>query len=142
MRPHRLRAASLLSAEPVVVPVARAALEAAVPAPLGLARSTGALISTVLPSRWGHRSELARGQIARHTRFCDRATLSPRLLDMVRLWITSVDACEVCQTSPRSCHVSEPGVACLGADESRFSVAERAVPNYEANIEELRFAFR
>jgi alkylhydroperoxidase family enzyme len=120
------------SSEPFIVPVAEAALDPAVFTAIARAQSLGALTSTVLPRIWAHRPEIASAQIALHAQFNDDAILPARLLELVRLRIASVNACEVCQTSRKSDDVSERDIACLGGDESRFSAAEQAALNYAA----------
>jgi alkylhydroperoxidase family enzyme len=118
------------STKPLIDPLTVGELPADVLAAIDVARRDGVLSSTVLPRIWARRPELARAQIALHSRFYDSSVLPGRLLELVRLRVASINRCEVCQTARKSSDVSEDDVACLGDDDDRFTPAEQAALSF------------
>lgn len=123
-----------MTSNPLIAPLDDGQLRPDVAAAIVQAQRSGALSSTVLPRIWARRPELARAQIALHSRFYDSAVLPARLLELVRLRIASINQCAVCQTSRKSDDVSEDDIACLSEDDESFTPHERAAMAFGAAL--------
>jgi alkylhydroperoxidase family enzyme len=88
--------------------------------------AAGAFSSDVLPRIWARRPELAGAQIALHTAFYEHAVLEERLLELARLRIAAINDCHACRVARKSDTVTEEDVACLTADDPRFTPREQA----------------
>jgi alkylhydroperoxidase family enzyme len=80
---------------------------------------------TTVPRLWALRPELAKAQLPIQTRYYDSNILDGRLLELVRLPIAALDGCRACNTARTNDAVSEDDIACLSADDDRFSESER-----------------
>lgn len=106
----------------------------ALPAPLDAAVARGRasrMLSSSLPAQvWAHRPEVAQAWLAALEAMHLRGVLDGRLKELARLKIASITTCKACQVARKDDAVSEQDIACLSADDARFSPAERAALRY------------
>jgi AhpD family alkylhydroperoxidase len=90
------------------------------------AQASGAVREdTTVPRLWALRPELARAQLPLHIRYHDSNLLDARLLELARLRIAAINDCTACKVARKTDSVSEEDIACLSADDPRFSERER-----------------
>lgn len=94
------------------------------------ARATGVLSTTLPVQIWGHRPELATRWLSLLTAFHQDSLLNERTRELMRLKIAAVTNCNACQIARKSDSVSEEDIACLEADDDRFTSAENDAMNY------------
>jgi alkylhydroperoxidase family enzyme len=109
---------------PVIEPVPWEDLDPELQEMIEAGRATGMLSTTVPSQIFAYRPALAKLHLERY-REIFHGILEPRLLELVRLRLASYNDCEPCQTARKSDEVSEDDVACLSADDDRFSPRER-----------------
>ncbi|SDS88809.1 alkylhydroperoxidase AhpD family core domain-containing protein [Halopseudomonas sabulinigri] len=88
--------------------------------------SSGVLSSTVPLQVWANSPSHAQGWLALLDLFHSDSSLPERLRELVRLKIAGITNCRACQVARKSDQVSEEEVACLSADDDRFSAGEQA----------------
>lgn len=93
-------------------------------------RETGMLSSTLPPQIWAHRPQLALAWLRTLEEIHARGCLSERLRELVRLKIASITRCHACMVARKSDAVDEEDIACLAADDERFSPMEQAALRY------------
>jgi AhpD family alkylhydroperoxidase len=93
-------------------------------------RSNRMLSSTVPVQIWAHRPGVAIAWLSALEEMHLRSCLPERLRELVRLRIASITTCEVCMLARKSDAVTEEDLACLSADDPRFTAAERAALRY------------
>jgi alkylhydroperoxidase family enzyme len=93
-------------------------------------RASG-LLSTTLPLQvWAHRPAVALAWMQALQALHSEGLLQPRLRELVRLKIASITNCVACQVARKSAEVTDADIACLSADDERFSAGERAALRY------------
>ncbi len=106
----------------------------ALPAPLAevVARGRASrMLSSTLPAQvWAHRPEVAQAWLATLEAMHLSGVLEGRLKELVRLRIASITTCKACQLARKDDAVSEEDIACLSANDARFSARERAAMQY------------
>lgn len=90
------------------------------------ARQSGVLSSTLPVRIWAHRPETASSWLATINSFYSNSVLDDRLRELVRLKIASLTKCETCQLARKSAAVSDEDIACLAANNDRFTPAEQS----------------
>lgn len=109
-----------------VAPTVAAAIEAGV---------ASRMLSSATPARrWAHRPAVAEAQLALYRSMFDETALEPRLLELVRLRVAALNDCAECQVARKSEAVSEDDIACLAADDPRFTEVEQAALRYAEQI--------
>jgi alkylhydroperoxidase family enzyme len=89
------------------------------------------MLSSILPIRvWAHRPEAAVAWLGLLDQLHNHGVLDARLRELVRLRIAAYTTCRVCQVARKSDAVSDADVACLSADDARFTPAEQAALRY------------
>ncbi|WP_046259493.1 carboxymuconolactone decarboxylase family protein [Streptomyces sp. WM6386] len=109
-----------------VEPVPRADLDQELNVLIGKARASRALSSDLAVRIWAHRPELAKAQLQLQREVHEGRLLDGRLMELVRLRIAALNDCRACQVARKSDDVSEEEVACLSADDPRFTAREAA----------------
>ena len=99
-------------------------------AALARGRASRMLSSTVPVQVWAHRPEAAQAWLAALEAIHLRGLLPGRLRELVRLKIASITTCKACQLARKDDAVSDEDIACLSADDARFSPAEQAALRY------------
>lgn len=113
-----------------IPPVPLEALPAALAEALARGRANRMLSSSVPLQVWAHRPELAQAWLAMLEAMHLGGVLDGRLKELVRLKIASITTCRACQLARKDDSVSEEDIACLSADDVRFSPRERAALRY------------
>jgi alkylhydroperoxidase family enzyme len=90
------------------------------------ARESRALSSDLPVRIWAHRPRLAEAQLRLHAEIHEGRLLDGRLMELVRLRIADLNDCRACQVARKSDDVSDQDVACLSADDPRFTPREAA----------------
>ncbi|MGX1675503.1 carboxymuconolactone decarboxylase family protein [Streptomyces sp. NPDC055400] len=93
---------------------------------MGEARASRALSSDLPVRIWAHRPELAKAQLRLQREAHEGRLLDGRLMELVRLRIAAANDCRACQVARKSDDVSEEDVACLSADDPRYTAKEAA----------------
>lgn len=119
---------------PLVEPVEDPQLAAALATSIDKGVASRMLSSDVPPRRWAHRPAVAEAQLALYRSLFDDTLLDPRLLELVRLRVASLNACGECQVARKSDAVSEDDIACLAASDPRFTEAEQAALRYAEQL--------
>jgi AhpD family alkylhydroperoxidase len=89
------------------------------------------MLSTTVPAQiWAHRPEVATAWLSALEEMHLRSCLPERLRELVRLRIAGITTCQVCMVARKSDAVTEEDLACLAADNPRFTAAERAALRY------------
>lgn len=85
------------------------------------------MLSTPVPDQiFAYRPELAKLHIARYHEIFSNGILEPRLLELVRLKIASLNRCEPCGLARKTESVSEDDIVCLNTgDDASLSDRER-----------------
>jgi AhpD family alkylhydroperoxidase len=119
---------------PLVEPLDDDQVDAPVAAAIEAGVASRMLSSDVPPRRWAHRPAAAAAELALYRSLFDDTLLDPRLLELVRLRVAALNACDECQVARKSDAVSEEDIACLAADDPRFTEAERAALRYAEQL--------
>ena len=93
-------------------------------------RASGMLSTTVPVQVWAHRPTVALAWLQALEQMHVHGLLPARLRELVRLKIASITNCVACQLARKTDSVDEADLACLGADNERFSAPERAALRY------------
>ena len=89
------------------------------------------VLSTSLPVQiWAHQPDIALAWVSLLETLHLSGSLPARLRELVRLTIASITDCRACQIARKSDEVNEIDIACLSADDSRFSPQEQAALRY------------
>ena len=115
---------------PRLPPVVLADMPAALQAAIAQGRATGMLSTTLPPQIWAHRPAVALAWLQALQAMHSDGLLPARLRELVRLKIASITNCRACQLARKSDAVSEGDIACLAADDARFSAGEQAALRY------------
>jgi alkylhydroperoxidase family enzyme len=93
-------------------------------------RASGMLSTTVPVQVWAHRPAVALAWLQALEQMHVHGLLPARLRELVRLKIASITNCVACQLARKTDSVDEADLACLSADNERFSPPERAALRY------------
>jgi alkylhydroperoxidase family enzyme len=115
---------------PRVAPVPVEALPSALATLIEKGRANRMLSSTIPVQIWAHRPAVAAAWLSALEEMHLRSCLPERLRELVRLRIASITTCEACMVARKSDTVTEQDLACLSAEHSRFTAAERAALRY------------
>jgi alkylhydroperoxidase family enzyme len=115
---------------PRIVPVPLESLPPALAAMIEKGRRNRMLSSTIPVQIWAHRPAVAAAWLSALEEMHLRSRLPERLRELVRLRIASITTCQACMLARKSDTVTEEDLACLSADDPRFSSAERAALRY------------
>ena len=89
------------------------------------------MLSNTTPIQvWAHRPGVAKAWLATLDQLHNHGILDARLRELVRLRIAAFTTCSACRLARKSDAVSEADIACLAADDPRFSPAEQAALRY------------
>jgi alkylhydroperoxidase family enzyme len=113
-----------------VVPVPLESLPPALGAMIEKGRRNRMLSSTIPAQIWAHRPGVAAAWLSALEEMHLRSCLPERIRELVRLRIAGITTCQACMVARKSDTVTEEDLACLSADHSRFSAAERAALRY------------
>jgi alkylhydroperoxidase family enzyme len=93
-------------------------------------RASGMLSTTVPVQVWAHRPAVALAWLQALEQMHVHGLLPARLRELVRLKIASITNCMACQLARKTDSVDEADLACLSADNERFTAPERAALRY------------
>jgi alkylhydroperoxidase family enzyme len=93
-------------------------------------RANRMLSSTIPVQIWAHRPGLAAAWLGILEEMHLRSCLPERLRELVRLRIAGITTCQACMVARKSDTVKEEDLACLSAEQPRFTAAERAALRY------------
>ena len=111
---------------PRINPVPLVDVGPALRAAIDRGRASRMLSSSIPVQIWAHRPEAALAWIETLEALHSRGLLPARLRELVRLKIASITNCQACQVARKSDDVTEADIACLAADDARFTAPERA----------------
>ena len=115
---------------PRLPPVALDDMPAALQEAIARGRASGMLSTTLPPQLWAHRPAVALAWLQALEAMHSDSLLPARLRELVRLKIASITHCLACQLARKSDAVSEADIACLAAEDARFSPGEQAALRY------------
>jgi alkylhydroperoxidase family enzyme len=115
---------------PRVVPVPVESLPPALAAMIEKGRGNRMLSSSIPVRIWAHRPGVAVAWLSALEEMHLRSCLPERLRELVRLRIAGITTCQACMLARKSDTVTEEDLACLSADDPRFTAAERAALRY------------
>jgi len=113
-----------------VTPVPLGKLTPALRTLLERGRSNRMLSSTTAPQIWAHCPAVAVAWLTALEEIHLRGCLDERLRELVRLRIAAITTCQACMVARKSDRVTAEDLACLSADNPRFSAAERAALHF------------
>lgn len=93
-------------------------------------RRSGVLSTTVPVQVWAHRPAVALAWLQALEQMHVHGLLPARLRELMRLKIASITNCVACQLARKTDSVDEADLACLSADNERFTAPERAALRY------------
>jgi alkylhydroperoxidase family enzyme len=93
-------------------------------------RRSGVLSTTVPVQVWAHRPAVALAWLQALEQMHVHGLLPARLRELMRLKIASITNCVACQLARKTDSVDEADLACLNADNERFTAPERAALRY------------
>lgn len=115
---------------PRVIPVPLESLPPALASLIEKGQANRMLSSTIPVRIWAHRPGVAVAWLSALEEMHLRSCLPERLRELVRLRIAGITTCEACMVARKSDTVTEEDLACLAAENPRFSAAERAALRY------------
>ncbi|WP_345425552.1 carboxymuconolactone decarboxylase family protein [Halioxenophilus aromaticivorans] len=86
---------------------------------------TGVLSTAVPIQVWSHRPDVAQSWLETLLALNQSALLSARERELARLRVSAITQCQACQLARKSDQVTEEDIACLRADDERFTPREQ-----------------
>jgi hypothetical protein len=120
---------------PRVVPVPVESLPLALAAMIEKGRGNRMLSSSIPVRIWAHRPGVAVAWLSALEEMHLRSCLPERLRELVRLRIAGITTCQACILARKSDTVTEEDLACLSADDPRFTATLAEHFNTEQIVE-------